>query len=76
MVGCCFFFPESWRSGEGVGVVTPLPTSAAVGPPVPVLRVPCLGPVPVGVKVTVIRQPWSCGKAPADSVGGQLLVWA
>jgi hypothetical protein len=41
----------------GVGVVTPLPVSGIIGPPGPVLRVPFLGPVLVGLKVTVIRQP-------------------
>ncbi len=77
MVGFCFLGPESSTGqSHGVGVVTPLPVSATVGPPGPVLRVPCLGPVPVGAKVTLMRQPWICGKAPADSVGGQLLVWA
>lgn len=40
----------------GVGVVTPLPVSVAVGPPGPVLRVPSLGPVLVGVKVALIVQ--------------------
>ncbi len=37
---------------HGVAVVTPLPLSVAVGPPGPVLRVPSLGPVLVGAKVT------------------------
>ncbi len=38
---------------------------------------PGLGPLrlPVGVKLTVIRQPSICGEALADRVGGQLLVW-
>ena len=56
------------RTG-GVRVVTPSPVSIAVGPPGPVLRVPSLGPVLVGVKVTLKRQLW------LTIVGGQLLVW-
>ena len=71
-----YFTESSTGQSHGVGVVTPLPVSAIVGPPGPVLRVPCLRPVPVGAKVTLIWQPWSCRGAVADSVGGQLLVWA
>jgi hypothetical protein len=78
---------QGWRGGTrrrragGVGKVTPLPESAAVGPPLPVLRVPGMGPVLVGVKVTLMVQVWapSSGSTPGlvaspVSVAGQLLV--
>ena len=73
--GFCFLGPESSTGqSHGVGVVTPLPVSATVGPPGPVLSVPCLGPVPVGAKVTEMRQTPPLPLCPT-SVGGQLLVW-
>jgi hypothetical protein len=69
-------------------VVTPLPVRVAAGPGLPlripvVLRVPVMGPVLVGVKVTSMVQVWapSSGSTPGlvaspVSVAGQLLVCA
>src|SRR5829696_7447762 len=59
----------------GVGVVTPTPVSVAVGPSGPVLRMPCLGPALVGVKVVWIAQVWPSRLEP-NSVARQLFVWA
>jgi hypothetical protein len=84
-VNRCFFALSRRDSGGGaadpavggvggVGVVTPVPVSDAVGPPVPVLSVPVLGPVLVGVKVELIVQDTPV-VVRVDSNGGQLLVW-
>jgi hypothetical protein len=57
----------------GVVVVTPLPVSAAVQLSHPVVRVPALGPVLVGVKVALMMQ-LTPAVENVDSVAGQSFV--